>query len=306
MLHSLGVVWTVVARCSMRLRHWRRVGSRAAADEDRKPVDRERLLLLFPSLPAVRDTTTCNNRKRTTQSILVLFFLDPIPLGLSRFVAQEFIPVAHLVVGHRRRWWRLDLGLDLLHWFESEEDRLLKGFAEDGLLAVRFCRLLKLGERLEEGCLLLPLCSGRRWRSVEGWARWRCWGDRVCGRGRVRKSCCWSWVGREREERWLAEREEEGISVEAVKGDGCFVLMNGGEVADYGRWPAVWEKEGKGELRWLGLWGERKSLAGQEKKMGNRLKRKTKNVGGGSSWKKDGFRVRFFVFFMMLSKLPPL
>jgi hypothetical protein len=45
----------------------------------------------------------------------------------------------------------------------------------------------------------------------------------------------------------------------------------------------VWEKEGKGELRWLGLWGERKSLAGQEKKMGNRLKRKTQNVGGGSS-----------------------
>jgi hypothetical protein len=34
-------------------------------------VDRDRLLLLFPSLPAVRNTTTCNNRKRTTQSILV-------------------------------------------------------------------------------------------------------------------------------------------------------------------------------------------------------------------------------------------
>jgi hypothetical protein len=33
----------------------------------------------------------------------------------------------------------------------------------------------------------------------------------------------------------LAEREEEGISVEAVKGDGGFVLMNGGEVAGYGR-----------------------------------------------------------------------
>jgi hypothetical protein len=38
----------------------------------------------------------------------------------------------------------------------------------------------------------------------------------------------------------LAEKRErprgrEGIGVEAVKGDGCFVLMNGGEVAGYGR-----------------------------------------------------------------------
>jgi hypothetical protein len=41
-----------------------------------------------------------------------------------------------------------------------------------------------------------------------------------------------------------------------------------------------------------------------------RLKRKNlqnqrKEGGGGSPWKKDGFRFRFFVFFLMLSKLPP-
>ena len=52
------------------------------------------------------------------------------------------------------------LALLLMEMKRSGEDRLLKGFAEGGLLAVRFCRLLKLGERLEEGCLLLPLCSG--------------------------------------------------------------------------------------------------------------------------------------------------
>ena len=71
------------------------------------------------------------------------------------------------------------------------------------------------------------------------------------------QDCC-SWVsllelGRPREGRTLVGREKgrfqrrfwlekserprgrEGISVEAVKGDGCFVLMNGGEVAGYGR-----------------------------------------------------------------------
>jgi len=73
-LHSLGVVWTVVARCSTRLRHWRRVGSRAAADEDRKPVDRERLLLPCLPSPAVHLPITCKATQQHKQFPVLPFF----------------------------------------------------------------------------------------------------------------------------------------------------------------------------------------------------------------------------------------
>jgi hypothetical protein len=53
---------------------WWRVFPRAAASNAWKWTDLVGYLLLFPSLPAVRNTITCNNRKRTTQSILIFCF----------------------------------------------------------------------------------------------------------------------------------------------------------------------------------------------------------------------------------------
>jgi hypothetical protein len=50
------------------------VGSRAAANKAGKRVDLARLPFLFPSLLVVTTTVTCNNRKRTTQSILIFCF----------------------------------------------------------------------------------------------------------------------------------------------------------------------------------------------------------------------------------------
>jgi hypothetical protein len=50
------------------------VGSRAAANKAGKRVDPAQLPFLFPSLLVVTTTVTCNNRKRTTQSILIFCF----------------------------------------------------------------------------------------------------------------------------------------------------------------------------------------------------------------------------------------
>jgi len=82
---------TLVAHVPTRHRHWRRVGSRAAADGDQKSVDRERLLLPCLPPPAVRVTVTCKTQKKRKQpSLLVLFFLDPVPSGLSRLSRSGF------------------------------------------------------------------------------------------------------------------------------------------------------------------------------------------------------------------------
>jgi hypothetical protein len=73
----------VVARCSTHHRHWRRVGSRATTNEDSKPVDRERLLLLYlPTLP-VRTTVTCNNGINAQTAVDFNFIFSSSDLVLS-------------------------------------------------------------------------------------------------------------------------------------------------------------------------------------------------------------------------------
>jgi hypothetical protein len=69
------------------------VGSRAAADEDRKPVDRERLLLPCLPPPAVRVTVTCNNKKKHTkkQSVLILLFCRSASLRISIFFSFPLV-----------------------------------------------------------------------------------------------------------------------------------------------------------------------------------------------------------------------
>jgi hypothetical protein len=54
------------------------MGSRAAADEDRKPVDRERLLLPCLPPPAVRVTVTCNNKKNAQKAVGFRFFFPDL------------------------------------------------------------------------------------------------------------------------------------------------------------------------------------------------------------------------------------
>jgi len=62
--------------------------------------------------------------------------------------------------------------------------------------------------------------------------------------------------------------EMERGTVSAVKGGN-----NGGWPREQEEEGRCWEQEGKGELRWLG----------RGRRWWNRLKRKTKNVWGGSS-----------------------
>jgi hypothetical protein len=104
---------TVAARCSTRHCHWRRVGSRAAADEGKKSVDRERLLLLYLPTPSVRVTTTCNKGKnaQTTVDFYFSFFFRSV-LGLLSFVfGSLFFPSSgggsdgcRSSGGHSRGW----------------------------------------------------------------------------------------------------------------------------------------------------------------------------------------------------------
>jgi hypothetical protein len=71
------------------------VGSRAAANKAGKRVDLAQLPFLFPSLLVVTTTVTCNNRKCTTQSILIFVFVLQICFSGSVFsVAQCFLFVS--------------------------------------------------------------------------------------------------------------------------------------------------------------------------------------------------------------------
>jgi hypothetical protein len=58
-----------------RRRHWRRVGSRAAADEGNKTVDRKPLLLLCLPTTSIKVTATCNKEKNTQLVDFRLLFL---------------------------------------------------------------------------------------------------------------------------------------------------------------------------------------------------------------------------------------
>jgi hypothetical protein len=60
-----------MARLPTRHRHWRRVGSRAAAQKLGSRVDLAQFHLLFPSLPAVRVFITCKRVKHPNQLILI-------------------------------------------------------------------------------------------------------------------------------------------------------------------------------------------------------------------------------------------
>jgi hypothetical protein len=84
---------TEAARCSTR--HWWHVGSRAAANEGKKSVDRERLLLLLclPT-PSVRVTTTCNKGKNTQAAVdfYFSFFFRSLLNLLSSIFGSLFFP----------------------------------------------------------------------------------------------------------------------------------------------------------------------------------------------------------------------
>jgi len=63
-----GTAGTVAAHLPTRPRHWRRVGSRAAARKAKKQVGLAQLPFLFPSLPVVTPTVTCK-RTKTQQTV---------------------------------------------------------------------------------------------------------------------------------------------------------------------------------------------------------------------------------------------
>jgi len=65
------------------------VGSRAAANKAGKRVDLAQLPFLFSSLLVVTTTVTCNNRKRTTQSILIFVFVLQICFSGSVFFCSS-------------------------------------------------------------------------------------------------------------------------------------------------------------------------------------------------------------------------
>jgi len=133
-LHSLGVVWT--------------------AAQTSKLVDRDRLLLLFPSLPAVRNTTTCNNRKRTTQSILILLFCRSTSLFASRFSFR--FPLFSVSSGRRcdhraAGLWVLS-GLQLSVAGESVDGAVQEELEEDGgQIQVCECRCVRAGLEVVNG-----------------------------------------------------------------------------------------------------------------------------------------------------------
>jgi len=63
-----GTTGTVAARLPTHHRHWRRVGSRAAARKVGKQVGLAQLPFLFPSLPVVTPNVTCK-RTKTQQTV---------------------------------------------------------------------------------------------------------------------------------------------------------------------------------------------------------------------------------------------
>jgi hypothetical protein len=91
-----GSAKTVAARCFMRRCHWRRVGSRATADEGNKTMDQERFLLLVLFTPSVKVTVTCNkgNNAQTAVDFNFSFFAGPFSalllcLGLLFFPSSS-------------------------------------------------------------------------------------------------------------------------------------------------------------------------------------------------------------------------
>jgi hypothetical protein len=80
----------------MRRCHWRRVGSRATADEGNKTMDQERFLLLGLFTPSVKVTVTCNkgNNAQTAVDFNFSFFAGPFSalllcLGLLFFPSSS-------------------------------------------------------------------------------------------------------------------------------------------------------------------------------------------------------------------------
>ena len=178
---------TVAARLPTRHRHWRRVDPHAAADKPEQTSGSDPTSPPLPSYTGSEEQHHLQRRKRRNPVGFsfcswsrIYFFLLCFGSAFSLWIffllvsPSSLLSVADLAVAKgvaavvTELLSSVRLALLLIEMKRSGEDRLLKGFAEGGLLAVQFCRLLKLGERLEEGCLLLPLCSGHRWRSVEG------------------------------------------------------------------------------------------------------------------------------------------
>jgi hypothetical protein len=94
---------------STRPLQWRRVGSRAAAKNLGNRVGLAQLLLLFPSLPAVRATATCKSRNTHKQQLILIFLsfwsksvyiflfsrsVSSLPLGLIFLVSMADLAVA--------------------------------------------------------------------------------------------------------------------------------------------------------------------------------------------------------------------
>jgi hypothetical protein len=155
-----------------------------------EPVDRGLLPLLYLLMPAVKVTVACNKGNNTQQQlILILLFCRSASLVWFFFsVRCSFL---------LPQWKICCRGADRSAAF------VLMGRRSPGLwgwrLVVRLCRLLELGERLEEVCPLLSLCScwsgesrRRRWLAsvektpLQGW-----WGgDEEDGGGCCRRPVC--------------------------------------------------------------------------------------------------------------------
>jgi len=126
-LHSLGVVLTAAAREPHAPRHWRPV-------KTSRLVDRDRLLLLFPSVPTVHLPVTCKVNQQHKQFRLS-FFQICHGLFWVCFVADQLLLLilfSLVPCTGSKECWRLATG--------GEGDRLL-------LLVAGLWALLKAGWR---------------------------------------------------------------------------------------------------------------------------------------------------------------
>jgi len=120
------IAGTVAARCSTRHRHWRRVGSRAAAQNAGKSRGQSQLPLFFPSSLPVRSNVTCKEEKNASKvSVLppfqICFYFCFLSVFLSFFFWFPLLCVAAddweaaggcaSVVSGRRNWRRKECWL---------------------------------------------------------------------------------------------------------------------------------------------------------------------------------------------------
>jgi len=99
-MHS-GSAEIVAARCSTRPRHWRCVGSCAAADKDNKTGGSGTSSSSLSSYAGGEGHHTCNNKKTHKQPFFFSFFVSPsslfqVAIGMSKGrLTAEFLSCLH-------------------------------------------------------------------------------------------------------------------------------------------------------------------------------------------------------------------